>query len=143
MQGEDYCCKQSLTRLQHPSIQPFHPSIHPVPLFFKLKIFRFFPSVIWIDSSIWMQIFNFKFYNLNVTFSTFWNNQILVFIYKIDPQLKFNFNAIRKLNFKNWACFLAHLDYSFFHNNSLVIKIAIFIIFNFLQYLFIILEFIF
>ena len=33
-----YCCKQSLTRLYHPSIHPpTHPSIHPGPYFFAQK----------------------------------------------------------------------------------------------------------
>ena len=55
-------------------------------------------------------------------FSTFWNNQIFIFIYKIDPPLKFNLNVIGKLNFKNWAIF------GFFEYLCLIYAIIFFII---------------
>ena len=41
---------------------------------------------------------------------TSWKYQTLIFIYKFDPQLKFNLNTIRRLNVRNWAN-LAYLFY--------------------------------
>ena len=41
-----------------------------------------------------LKIFNFKLYNFNITFSNFWNSQILLFLFKIDPPLRLNFNII-------------------------------------------------
>ena len=108
-----YCCKQSLTRLYHPSTYPsiqhktfLHYSANAqnfqhlyhfkLSLVFECKCSKFSISNF---TKQMIKIFNFTLYNF-MTFSPFLNKQILIFIYKINPHKNFILMYIVTLNLK-------------------------------------------
>ena len=94
-----YCCKQSLNSFNTHPIN--HPTIHPtshqtiVGPILKLLLHKSEKVVFWglilfsvdfLSHIICPQLFKFLF---GLCFLNYWNDQILIFFFKIDPQLKF------------------------------------------------------
>ena len=97
-------CKQFLKWLLPLSTQPpTHPWFFASSKnFFSHSANLFFAKKYIISSANFLSHCNFI-----LTFPSFSNNQILTFIFKIDPlrPLKFNFNANNNLNLKNQTIF--------------------------------------